>query len=204
MFIVFEGIDGCGKDTLISKLKQHLESTGSKVKVYSNIDNGALVDEIRAYLANGGISSYLLSFIVLANIVDTYRSIAKDIENGYTVLCSRWTMSSITYGGYKDESQFNKVYNVANSLDVTPDITFYLNVKPSIALTRIQKRGSTEERYDDIEKLTKISAKYNALLYEDTTKLSKYIYEIDANDTIYNVYNNIIRYIDITRDNVCI
>ncbi len=116
MFIVFEGIDGCGKDTQIDILKQYLERSNHKVKIYSNIDNGVLASEIRDYLSNGGISSYLLSFIVLANIVDTYRSIAKDIENGYTVLCSRWTMSSITYGGYKDKSQFN----AAKVLKVSP------------------------------------------------------------------------------------
>lgn len=203
MFIVFEGIDGCGKDTQIDILKQYLERSNHKVKIYSNIDNGMLASEIRDYLSNGGISSYMLSYLVLTNIQDTYRNIKKDLDDGYIILCSRWTMSSIAYGGYKDEYKLNNVFNFAKTLDVKPDVILYIDIKPDIALSRINARGGVTERYDNIEKLIKISEAYTMLFDLNVdNELSKYVNIINGNETIHNIHKNIKQYIS-NIGNIC-
>ncbi|WP_339332526.1 adenylyl-sulfate kinase, partial [Paulownia witches'-broom phytoplasma] len=45
--IVFEGLDGSGKTTLINKLKKSLINKGQKVKVYQGLGSSSIGNEIR-------------------------------------------------------------------------------------------------------------------------------------------------------------
>ncbi len=104
MFYVFEGLDGCGKSTLIQNYKLHLESLGKNVYVTREPGGTPLGEELRSTLLTVKKNSdfkispraeLLLYEASRAQHVD--QIISPKIQNGITVLCDRFTASSVAF-----------------------------------------------------------------------------------------------------------
>ena len=193
-FIVFEGIDGCGKDTQIKLLKEQLENNGKEVVLYSNIDHGPLKDVCRSLLEPGNpnfVSSYHLSILVLTNMVITHKHIKDDLLAGKTVLCSRWYLSSLAYGGRKSDIEYDTIKSYIKTLNIDPDLFVYISTDPNIALSRITSRDETNERYDTIDKLNNIRNCYSKAISE---QLSPSVI-VDGNGPINDVFQEILSYL---------
>lgn len=104
MFFVFEGLDGCGKSTLIGNYKLYLESLGRQVYVTREPGGTPLGEELRSTLltikknADFKISpraELLLYEASRAQHVD--QVILPKIKSGITVLCDRFTASSVAF-----------------------------------------------------------------------------------------------------------
>ncbi len=104
MFLVFEGLDGCGKSTLIGNYKTHLEGLGRQVYVTREPGGTPLGEELRSTLltikknADFKISpraELLLYEASRAQHVD--QVIMPKIKEGITVLCDRFTASSVAF-----------------------------------------------------------------------------------------------------------
>ncbi|QYC30722.1 dTMP kinase [Paulownia witches'-broom phytoplasma] len=149
--IVFEGIDGCGKTTLINKLKNSLVKEGHKVKVYQGLGSSSIGKEIRNLflyqIKTSPKSKYFLSF---ANMIQTQDElIMPALLSGFIVLVDRWYDSTLAYqSNYIDYDDEITSKTISHFL-IKPALTFYLDIDPPKSLQR--KQTQPNHKLDLIE-----------------------------------------------------
>ncbi len=141
MLITFEGIDGSGKSTQVRLLKQYLHAHGVEVLVLREPGGAPLSEQIRALLLEskseiGQIAELLLFSASRAELVRTI--IQPAIERHQLVILDRFYDSTTAYQGYGRGIDLNLVHSLNRiaSLGIEPQLTFYLDVPPEVALVR--------------------------------------------------------------------
>jgi dTMP kinase len=105
-FIVFEGIEGCGKTTQIKLVKEWLSSQWPHAVIATREPGGTkLGSKIRdIVLASGkeeSISNKAELFLFAADRNQHIEKVIKpQLESGGIVLCDRFVDSTVTYQGY--------------------------------------------------------------------------------------------------------
>ena len=157
-FIVFEGGEGSGKDTLINLLKEKL--SGRTDVVYTRAPGGTLLgDHIRKLLLSHESADLhprteLLLFLAThTELVE--KVIAPALQAGKTVISNRFTPSTIAYQIYGREQQEHLMLAREALRLVTrgivPDICIYLDVPPELGAQRTKKRPESLTRFDEEE-----------------------------------------------------
>lgn len=181
--IVFEGIDGAGKTTLIKALVSELEKHGKKVKV----DKIAplmvkkfkeMVDEktgIRGEYQDVIDKEFrLFSYIIESLIQFEYKN--EEYKQYDYVIFDRWMYTNYAYLG---EPVWNEKWAKELIQKIpTPDLIFWLRIPVSEALIRLkQKNDWMLERYEEpklADKLDYLSGQY-AKMFD-----SKGAFKVDA------------------------
>lgn len=195
-FIVFEGIDGCGKTSHIDKLANKLALLGHKVAIMSNIDEDGITGKaIREILKDKDscISDMRLATLFLSElhyVVKKKNGIEDLLKQGYTVLCSRYHYSTYAYAGSNKE--VNSVIDNATYNLVKPDITFYLDVDISTAIKRLNDNREEKDYYENSSKLLIIKGRYNSLL--ESKKIDNVI-RINNNSDFEKINNTLLELI---------
>ena len=158
-FITFEGIDGCGKTTQLRMLAQRLRDRGLDVVETVEPGGTSIGRQIRKILldpANAGLqprAELLLYFASRAQNVDEV--IRPALEAGRTVLCDRFTDSTLVYQGCGrglDTEVVRELDRIA-CRGLRPDVTILIDIDPETSLARARRRneraGSDESRIDD-------------------------------------------------------
>jgi dTMP kinase len=146
LFITVEGGEGSGKSSLLRHLSEWL--TKHEVPhVRTREPGGTLVaEELRALLlhahkGNGMLPLTELLIILAARLEHVEKVIFPALDNGSTVLCDRFVDSTMAYQAYGRGYPAERVWDL--SIDIVPllpDLTFYLDVSPEIALPRVERR----------------------------------------------------------------
>ena len=154
LFVTFEGIDGCGKSTQVTALKDSLEKKGTKVIVIREPGATLIGEKIRSILldkANSGMSSeteLLLYEAARAQIVNEV--IRPALKAGKVVICDRFYDSSVAYQGYARGLPLESIDSLnrfaAGGLE--PDLTFLLDLPPQAARDRMNIREGSEDRLE--------------------------------------------------------
>jgi dTMP kinase len=108
LFITFEGPDGSGKSTILSKLydllKKHHYSFDIDVTREPGGRNNAIAEDIRNILLNKmeyQISPRAEALLFAASRAQHVKDFIKpNLERGHLVLCDRYIHSSLVYQGY--------------------------------------------------------------------------------------------------------
>lgn len=169
-FIVFEGIDGCGKSTQIKLLGEFLSKRGiSPVILREPIEKGVGA-YIRKEILSGVICSsplvqaYLFAAQRAENVVENI--IPNLLENKF-VLCDRHVDSSIVYQGDilgLGEDLVRKI-NEAAIEKVSPEITFIIDITPEESIKRIALRsGEKKEIFEKIDMMRLARKSYVGLV----------------------------------------
>lgn len=134
MLITFEGIDGSGKSTQITLLKEYLENKGNQVSVYREPGGVVISEQIRELLLNSKMDIHPTAEMLLFSAARAQlvaEKVAPDLENGIIVILDRFYDSTTAYQGFGRESvdleQIHQINNIA-SLGREPDLTFYLSL----------------------------------------------------------------------------
>ncbi|MGD1073379.1 MAG: dTMP kinase [Bryobacteraceae bacterium] len=159
-FITFEGMDGCGKTTQLRLLAAALREQG--VEVVETVEPGGteIGRQIRRVLldpANAEIharAELLLYFASRAQNVE--QVIRPALEAGNTVLCDRFTDSTLVYQGCGrglDQAIVIELDRIACQ-GLRPDTTFLIDIDPTTGLARAKHRnqhaaGPSESRIDE-------------------------------------------------------
>lgn len=158
-FITFEGIDGCGKTTQVRLLAQWLREKGTEVVETVEPGGTAIGRQIRKILldpASADIrprAELLLYFASRAQNVDEV--IRPALEAGRTVLCDRFTDSTLVYQGCGRGLDMDVVRDLDRIAcqGLKPDVTFLIDIDLETSLARAKRRnervGSSESRIDD-------------------------------------------------------
>lgn len=165
-YIVFEGINGCGKGTQISKFEDYLYNLSKDVFV-SRIRTPNFLDEsgkkARNMLSSDG-NPYENSLKALEYFGENHRKTAKHInkllELGHFVISDRNYLSTFAFQGAQG-IPYEKIAEEIKGSKI-PDLTFLIDVPAKIAIERLSLRdGSNRRKFDkDIEFLEKVRENY--------------------------------------------
>ena len=163
-FVVFEGIDGCGKSTALEALYDFLwNETTDSIRVGTeptSYESGELIRK-----ALGGsieeISSEILLGMFLADraIHQKEISIANVRRSWY--LCDRYIYSNMVYNA-KDDEDMKRIEKL-NSKFIQPDVVFYIDTPVEVCLDRIARRNGKKEIFENKEKLTEAKRRYDMI-----------------------------------------
>ena len=158
-FITFEGGEGCGKSTQVKRLAAALEAKGVKVLLTREPGGTRLAEMIRTLLKDEtedppvDRAELLLFLAARAQLVRNV--IRPALDAGTWVLSDRFSDSTIAYQGYGRglSVDFVKAANDFACEGLTPDLTFLLDVEPSVAVQRMRGReAATNTSADRIER----------------------------------------------------
>lgn len=134
MLITFEGIDGSGKSTQISLLKDHLSKSGKEVQVLREPGGTDISELIRGMLLNPEIEIDPVTELLLFSSARSQliaEKVKPLLEKSVVVILDRFYDSTTAYQGYGRKSipidQVHQINKIA-SHEIAPDVTFYLRL----------------------------------------------------------------------------
>ena len=146
-FIVFEGTDGSGTSTQIDLfatfLRKHLNKD---VEVFGQPSKGPIGKLIRSFLSENKPPELAMAMLFAADRAVQREQFRALLDNDTYVLCDRDIVSSLVYQGIAVNEV---VVEFLNSSFFLPDITFFLDVSPAVAIERINSRKSHKEVYEN-------------------------------------------------------
>ena len=148
MLITFEGIEGSGKSTQANLLKDFLSDKGYTVTVTREPGWGQLGTLIRTIILEERdlvLAPMAELFLFCADRVQHVKDfIEPRLKNVEIVICGRFYDSTIVYQGYGRKLDMRLVNKVAkaSALDISPELTFLLNLPVREGLSRLKERGS--------------------------------------------------------------
>ncbi len=164
LFIVFEGIDGCGKSTQLRLLSEYLEERGRKTRLSSEPTRYPTGELLRAALSGKDprTTGEMAALFVLDRI---HHNVAPDgigasLAAGFDVLSDRYYYSSLAYQGSLTDYDWVRRMNTECPEIRHPDLCIFLDISPKTALERIGGRGGTREIYEKEETLTAVRSKF--------------------------------------------
>ncbi|MCJ2163736.1 MULTISPECIES: dTMP kinase [unclassified Pseudodesulfovibrio] len=147
MFITFEGIEGTGKSTQITKVREYLESMGREVFLTMEPGGSRVGRELRKMLLhvdNKDITPITELFLYLADRAQHVGQVIRpELKAGKVVLCDRFADSTIVYQGYGRglDTMMLKHLNEVAVDGLWPDLTLLLDIDPEIGLKRATLRN---------------------------------------------------------------
>lgn len=161
-FIILEGIDGSGTTSQTHLLLQAFTQASISVQATAEPSRGPIGTFVRTFLKEEQLPPPPISMALLF-AADRHAHLEQEIipwlKQGVHVICDRYVLSSFAYQQAAGVSR--DFIQMANQGIYLPDITFFLQVSPEIALERRMQRAQSHELYDDHELQRKI-----ALLYQ--------------------------------------
>ena len=153
-FITFEGGEGAGKSTQLSRLAQGLRERGLAVVTTREPGGSPGAEAIRALLVSGeverwdGITEALLHFAARRDHL--VKTVWPALERGDWVISDRFADSTLAYQGFGhglDPEVIASLYRVAVG-HFAPDLTLMLDLPVDKGLERAGARGGGEDRYE--------------------------------------------------------
>ena len=207
-FIVFEGIEGCGKSyqskKLFNKLKKNqidtiLTREPGGTKSSELIRNLILKDY---FLKNSKekFDKYTDTLLYLAarneHIIN---KIKPALQKKKVVICDRFTDSTLAYQVYGKKVDINFINNIHKKIlgNIKPNLVFVLKVSEKSSRARLKKRR-TKNRYDNFAKSFYAKAQKSFIKIAKNKK-NYYILESSSNDNFLQVkiFNIVNKYLNI-------
>ncbi len=165
-FITFEGIEKCGKGTIIKKAETYLKNKGLDVVLGREPGGISFGEDIRNILLN---SKYRGKICLLSELALFYASRAQysldfvkpNLKQGKIVLSDRYYDSTYAYQGFgrikeKDERQgmldVIKVFNYLFTENTHPNLTIILDISVDEMIERMNKQKQKKDRFEKEKK----------------------------------------------------
>jgi dTMP kinase len=153
-FVTFEGIDGSGKSTQAKRLAAALQARGQDVVLTREPGGSEGAEEIRNLVLNGETDRWSAETEILlftaARRDHLEKTIRPALARGATVICDRFADSTRVYQGATRGDLRNAVDQLHSlMIGQEPDVTFIIDMDPSIGLSRGLARVGAEQRFED-------------------------------------------------------
>jgi dTMP kinase len=138
-FITFEGIDGAGKSTHISALRDWLQARGHEVVLTREPGGSVLAEHLRELLLHQPMDALTESLLVFAARRDhLQRCIEPALARGATVLCDRFTDATFAYQGSGRGFDAGVLAQLEQWVQQgrQPDLTLWFDLAPDLAAAR--------------------------------------------------------------------
>ncbi len=146
IFITFEGVDGCGKSTQMRFLHETLTQNGYDVTTTREPGGCDIAEKVRELLLdvnNDEMHPVTEAMLYAAARVQHIEQVIKPaLERGEIVLCDRYIDSSLAYQAFGRGLGIELVMDINFHAVLTcmPDVTFFLDYPPELAIERMKKR----------------------------------------------------------------
>ena len=148
LFVSFEGIEGCGKSTQISRLSALLHERSIPHAITREPGGTAVGEGIRKILLNSETINLTATTELLLFYASRSQNIQEKIvpalERGEVVICDRFYDASMAYQGYGRGLSLEFIEKLTDLVcaGYRPDVTILLDIDPETGLTRARSRNS--------------------------------------------------------------
>ena len=184
MFISFEGTEGVGKTTLITRIYQYLQQQGHDVVLTREPGGTPLAEQIRNLLleqhAEPVNETCELLLIFAARAQHIQQVILPALQQNKWVLSDRFVDASFAYQGGGRQLDQQKIRLLQQQfVTIMPQLTFWLDAPVEIGMQRAQKRGVLDrfeqEKIEFFERVrsvyeTRATAEPNRIIRIDATQ----------------------------------
>jgi dTMP kinase len=195
LFITFEGTEGSGKTTQISRLAERLRSTGHKVRSLREPGGTPIGEEIRHTLkhspANHAMTPEAELLLMNASRAQIVREVIRPaLQDGEVVLCDRFYDSTTAYQGYGRQLDLRMVKNIIDVAvgDTRPDLTLLFVIPAALSEARRLARQPTlpltikRDRFEEADQsfFNRVAQGYQAIAAADPQRVR----QLDASGTV--------------------
>ena len=193
LFITFEGPDGSGKSTQITRLREYLSSKGYDVLLVREPGGTRISEQIRSVILdteNKGMNPICEAMLYAASRAQlTHQVIIPALEEGRMVIADRFVDSSIVYQGYArglGEEMVGAINSYATE-GLVPDITFLINIPAEVGIARKNNQKKLDRLEEEgISFHKKVHEGYNRLKAKNSRMI-----EIDGTRNIDDIAREI-------------
>jgi len=162
--IVFCGLDGCGKTTMIKNLYNHYILEGKSVLLTKQPTNMVRKSEIfRNFMDSPNNEQYeyrSLSLLAASDrIQHSNKVILPALGQNDIVISDRYIFSCLSNLRARGYMKDKWIYEISKSI-VKPDLAFFLDIPVEKAVARVRNREEEKDRYIDIEFQEKLRKEY--------------------------------------------
>lgn len=194
LFIVIEGVDGCGKTTQSSLLSDYLRSLGHRVHHTAEPTESGLGGMVRDGL--GGehprtLEEMAAMFLAdrVAHNVNPKSGLSLYLNEGVDVVCDRYYYSSLAYQGVDGNFEWVADMNLNCPVIRKPDLCVFLDLDPEKCLEHIHAGRSHFEIYENREKLENTRRRYGIVF--DYLKNRDNVVIVDGSRTPEEVFADV-------------
>jgi dTMP kinase len=157
VFIVFEGIDGSGKDTHIKLLSEELRQHGQSVLETAEPSGNEVGALLRRYQRKSGkrLPAETEALLYTADRYEHVRNVVEPaLKKGQIVLSNRYFYSTLAYQGAMgvDLDWIREM----NRFAPKPDAAILLDILPEFSLQRLRRRRTVFEQLENLRRVREI------------------------------------------------
>ena len=200
MFITFEGVEGCGKSSVLAKVYEELKNEGYNVIQTREPGGVKIAEEIRKILLdkeNTMMDKRTEALLFAASRRQhLIEKVWPALKENKIVLCDRFVDSSLAYQGGGDGIGVDEVLkvNLFATENTFPDLTILFDIDPRIGLARINKNVNREVNRLDVKELDFYDTIRNTFL-ELANQYKERFVIIDASMDFDAVYQTVLEII---------
>lgn len=166
LFVVFEGIDGAGKSTLVDML--FLRCTALGIPAWRGMEptRGEWGMKIRRMLGGEGASAEEQVRLFMLDREDDVRdNIAPALESGKLVILDRYYFSNAAYQGAQGLEPSRIIEMNRERRFPAPDRVYLVDIDPATAMRRVGNRGGEGREIFETERfLERVRSAYAAIM----------------------------------------
>ena len=206
LFIVFEGVEGCGKSFQCKKLLNNLKKKNINTLLTREPGGTKSAELIRNLILQDyfekdnkeKFDKYTDTLLYLAARNEHVKNKIKPaLKNKSIVICDRFTDSTLAYQVFGKKVNINFINNIHKYIleGIKPDITFVLKVSSRASRKRLNERKS-RNRYDNFNQSFYTKAQ-KSFLQIAKNKKDYFILESSNNDNVLEkkIFNIVSTYI---------
>jgi len=173
LFVVVEGIDGCGSTTHAKLLARAIKNRGAEVVLTCEPSTGPIGSMIRQVLQRrlfvpdaAGPRNFAWSTMALLFAADRMdhldSTVAPALRAGSVVISDRYDLSSLAYQSVTAHTGADAIpwIRELNTQALRPDLTIVINVPAEVAEERRRTRGGVEEMFEARELQARLATVY--------------------------------------------
>lgn len=174
VFVTIEGLDFCGKSTLVQHLKPLFEGHDPPFFFTREPGGTPVAERIRAILLDNEleIEPWTEAYLYAAARADHMRRrVLPHLESGHGVISERYLDSSLAYQGFGRGLGDGEVKELNRwaTVDVTPDLTFYLQLSSEERSRRARAQLDRLERSGE-EFAERVRSGFEALVQREPAR----------------------------------
>lgn len=195
-FLTVEGGEGTGKSTLTKLLYTYLTEEEGRFVVKSfepgGTPFGKMIREILLHQEDVSIAPRSELFLYLADRAHHVETLIKPaLHQDMVVICDRFNDSSIAYqGAARNDHDMETLKSICNFAadGLEPDLTIYLDLDPSVGLSRLGRK---------LDRLERESLDFHKRVREGYLQIAKdhpaRVFVVDANQPKEKVYEQVLK-----------